>query len=164
MSDTNKAIVRRLYEEVFEGGHLDLADELVAADCRDYGDPQDRRGPGRVKEVATMLKAAFSDQHWEILELIAEHDRVVMHSTISGTHSGPFMGIPPTGRAFSGVHHVYIFGIQDGRIADHQAVRDDITLMRQLGLIPSPPSPTQAATHTPAGPTRDVARTGRDDK
>ena len=82
MSDSNKAIARRLYEEVFEAGELDVADALVAPDCRDAGDVQDRRGPERVKEVATMLRAAFPDQHWEIHELIAEGDRVVMHTRL----------------------------------------------------------------------------------
>jgi steroid delta-isomerase-like uncharacterized protein len=138
MPEGNKAIARRLYEEVFEAGQLDVADALVAPDCRDAGDLQDRRGPERVKEVATMLRAAFPDQHWEIHELIAEGDRVVMHSSVSGTHAGPFMGMPPTERTFSGVHHIYIFTFRDGKIVEYRAVRDDISLMRQLGVIPSP--------------------------
>jgi len=143
MSEGNRTIVRRLYEEVFEAGQLDLADTLVATDCRALGDPQDRRGPSRVKEVATMLRTAFPDQHWEILELIAEDDRVVMHSAVSGTHSGAFMGTPATGRTFAGVHHVDIFTVRDVKIVEHQAVRDDVSLMRQLGVIPPP-----AAQHT----------------
>jgi steroid delta-isomerase-like uncharacterized protein len=132
MSESNKAIVRRLYGEVFETGQLDVADALVASDCRDLADPQDRRGPGRVKEVASMLRAAFSDLHWEILDLIAESDRVVMHSTLSGTHSGPFMGMPATGKAFADVHHVYIFRLRHGKITEYRAVRDDVAQMRQL--------------------------------
>ena len=138
MSESNKAIARRLYEEVFEGGELDVADVFVAPDCRDAADLQDRRGPARVKEVATMLRAAFPDQHWEIHDLIAEGDRVVMHSSISGTHTGPFMGMPPTGRTFSDVHHIYIFTFSDGKIVEYRAVRDDVALMRQLGVIPDP--------------------------
>jgi steroid delta-isomerase-like uncharacterized protein len=138
MSDSSKVIARRLYEEVFEGGQLDVADTLVAPDCRDAADVQDRRGPQRVKEVATMLRTAFPDQHWEIHELIAEGDRVVMHCSVSGTHAGPFMGIPPTGRTFSGVHHIYIFTFRDGKIVEYRAVRDDLSLMRQLGVIPDP--------------------------
>jgi steroid delta-isomerase-like uncharacterized protein len=140
MSDSNKAIARRLYEEVFEAGRLDVADALVAPDCRDAADAQDRRGPERVKEVATMLRSAFPDQHWEIHELIAEGDRVVMHNSISGTHKGPFMDMPPTERRFSDVHHIYIFTFRDGKIVGDRAVRDDVSLMRQLGVIPDPPA------------------------
>jgi steroid delta-isomerase-like uncharacterized protein len=143
VSDSNKAIARRLYEEVFEAGQLDLADLLVAPDCRDAGDLQDRRGPERVKEVATMLHAAFPDQHWEIHDLIAEGDLVVMHSSVSGTHAGPFIGMPPTGRTFSDVHHIYIFTFQDGKIVEYRAVRDDISLVRQLGAISDPSAARQ---------------------
>jgi steroid delta-isomerase-like uncharacterized protein len=145
MSNSHKAIARRLYEEVFEAGQLDVADALVAPDCRDAADMQDRRGPERVKEVATMLRSAFPDQHWEIHDLIAEGDRVVMHSSISGTHTGLFMGMPPAGRTFRDVHHIYIFTFRDGKIAEYRAVRDDVSLMRQLGAIPDPPAARQAS-------------------
>ena len=134
-SERNKAVVRRLYKEVFEGGDLDLADDLVLADARDLGDPEDRRGPERVKEVATMLRTAFPDQHWEIEALIAEGDTVVMRSVHSGTHTGPFMGMPATGRTFGGVNHAYFFDFDDGRVATYRAIRDDVSFLRQIGVI-----------------------------
>lgn len=134
-TEVNKAVVRRLYEAVFEGGELDEADELLQPDVRDLGDPDDRRGPERVKAVARMLSAAFPDQHWQIEALVAEGDTVVMRSTHSGTHLGPFMGMAATGRAFSGVEHAYFFELRDGRVATYQAIRDDLSLLRQLGLI-----------------------------
>ena len=94
--DANKAVVRRLYAEVFQAGDLDVADDLVHPDARDFADAQDRRGPQRVKEVATLLRAAVPEQAWEVHDMRAEGDRVVMHSTWRGTHEGTFMGIPPT--------------------------------------------------------------------
>jgi len=132
----NKAVVRRLYEEVFEGGELEVADELVDADARGTADTEDRRGPQRVKEVATMLRSAFPDQHWEILELIAEDDGVAMHSVWSGTHRGSFLGLEATGRSFSDVHHAYFFRLDDGKVIEYRAIRDDMGLMRQLGVAP----------------------------
>ena len=138
MTHENKETVRRLYEDVFEGGVLDLADELVDAEARDHADSEDRRGPARVKEVATMLKAAFPNAHWEIQELVAEDETVVMHCVWSGTHEGNFMGIEPTGRTFADVHHAYFFRLEDGKVTEYRAVRDDMSLMRQLGVIPSP--------------------------
>jgi predicted ester cyclase len=83
-----------------------------------------------------MLKAAFPDAHWEILELIAEGDAVAMHVAWSGTHRGPFMGLEPTGRSFSDVHHVYLFRVRGGKVTEYKAVRDDVSLMRQLGQVP----------------------------
>jgi steroid delta-isomerase-like uncharacterized protein len=133
--DANKTVVRRLYEEVFEAGRLELADELIDPDARDARDARDRRGPARVKEVATMLRAAFPDQHWDIKSLVAEHDAVVMRSTHSGTHHGPFMGMPPTGRAFRDVDHAYFFELRDGKITSYHAIRDDLGMLRQLGVL-----------------------------
>ena len=133
--DANKTVVRRLYEEVFEDGRLELADELVDPDARDTGDELDRRGPARVREVATMLRAAFPDQHWDIKSLVAEGDTVVMRSTHSGTHQGPFMGLPPTGRAFRDVDHAYFFELRDGKITSYHAIRDDLGMLRQLGVL-----------------------------
>ena len=135
MSEQNKAVAQRLYLEVFQKGNLEVADALVHSDARDLTDTQDRRGPARVKEVATMLRSAFPDQAWEIHDVIAEGDQVAMHSTWSGTHEGTFMGIPPTGRHVE-VHHMYLFRIRGGRVTEYRAVRDDLTMMGQLGLLP----------------------------
>jgi steroid delta-isomerase-like uncharacterized protein len=137
-AEQNKQIVRRLYQEVFGEGMLEVADQLVHADCRDLHDPQDRRGPGRTKEVATMLRTAFADQHWEITHLLADGDRVAMYCTWTGTHRGPFMGIPATGRR-ARVRHMYLFRLQTGQIIEYAAVRDDLGMMGQLGLIPARP-------------------------
>jgi steroid delta-isomerase-like uncharacterized protein len=134
--EQNKLVVRRLYAEVFEGGDLELADVLVHPDGRDLHDPQDRRGPARVKEVATMLSGAFPDRHWEIAELIAEDDRVAMYSTWSGTHRGSFMGMPATGRRVA-VPHLYLFRVRGGQVTEYAAVRDDLGMMQQLGMLPA---------------------------
>jgi steroid delta-isomerase-like uncharacterized protein len=135
VSEHNKEVVQRLYREVFEAGDLDVADELVDPDARDFADAQDRRGPERVKEVAAMLCAAFPDQSWEIHDVIAEGDRVAMHCTWSGTHEGIFMGIAPTQRPVS-AQHVYLFRLRDGKVSEYRAVRDDLTLVAQLGVLP----------------------------
>lgn len=130
----NKAIVRRLYTEVFEQGKLDVADELVDADARDQADAEDRRGPARVREVAAMLSAAFPDQKWDIHALVAEDDQVVMHSTWSGTNAGTFMGRAATGRPVS-VDHLYLFRLRHGKVVEYRAVRDDLKMMGQLGHL-----------------------------
>jgi predicted ester cyclase len=131
----NKHVVRRLYEEVFGQGRLELADQLVHPECRDLHDPQDRRGPARVKEVAMMLRSAFPDQRWEIERLVAEADHVAMYCTWTGTHEGAFMGISPTRRRAT-VPHMYLFRLDAGQVIEYAAVRDDLGMMRQLGLIP----------------------------
>jgi steroid delta-isomerase-like uncharacterized protein len=136
LEERNKLVAERLYREVFERGDLDVADELVHRDCRDLHDPQDRRGPERVRETASMLRAAFPDQRWDIGQLVADGEHVVMYSTWTGTHEGTFMGIPPTAKRVS-VHHMYLFRILDRKITEYAAVRDDLEMMRQLGLLHS---------------------------
>lgn len=136
MGTTNKHVVRRLYHEVFEGGDFELAGELVDRDARDLADTQDRRGPERVKEVAAMLRAGFPDQTWEIHDLLAEGDQVLMHCTWRGTHDGPFMGMSPTHRRVK-AHHMYLFRVVDGKVTEYRAVRDDLAMMGQLGMLPA---------------------------
>lgn len=136
-TEANKLVVRRLYDEVFTLGRLEVADELVGAQAVDLHDALDRRGPARVKEVANMLRAAFPDQRWDVHRLVAEGDSVAMYSTWTGTHRGPFMGSPPTERQAS-VHHLYLFRLAGGKVVEYAAVRDDLSLMLQLRLLPSP--------------------------
>ncbi len=99
MSEQNRAIVRRLYEEVFNQGNLGTADELLAPDARSHAGPSP--GPEGLKRHTSMLRAAFPDLHQSIEDVIAEGDKVVVRTTCTGTHVGEFMGIPPTGRQFT---------------------------------------------------------------
>jgi predicted ester cyclase len=72
----------------------------------------------------------------EIVELIAEGDKVVAHFRCAGTHKGQWLGQPPTGRRFEDVDEIYIFEVRDGRLVDAVAVEDNLTRLRQLGLLP----------------------------
>ena len=96
MSEQNKVIARRLYEEIINQGRLETADELLAPDARSHaGAPP---GPEGLKRHVTMLRSAFPDLRHNIEDVIAEGEKVVVRTTCSGTHLGDFMGIPPTGR------------------------------------------------------------------
>ncbi len=135
MSERNKAIVRRLYEEVINQGSLGAADELLAPDARSHAGPQP--GPEGLKRHTSMLRAAFPDLHQSIEDVIAEGDKVVVRTTCTGTHVGDFMGAPPTGRTF--VHEqIHILRLEGGRIAEHWAQVDNVGMMRQLGIMPTP--------------------------
>lgn len=137
MSEENKALMRRIYEEVFNEGNLDLVDEVVAPDFVNHTAPGAPRGPEPVKQLVTMLRNAFPDQHISIEDMIAEDDKVVMRNTYSGTHEGTFMGIPPTGKRFT-QNQIHIMRFADGKVVEHWGVRDDLTQMQQLGVISMP--------------------------
>jgi steroid delta-isomerase-like uncharacterized protein len=72
---------------------------------------------------------------WQIDDLLADGDKVVAQTTMTGTHHGEFFGIPATGRAVS-VSGIHVLTLRDGRIVLHQGVNDDLGLMRQIGAVP----------------------------
>lgn len=72
----------------------------------------------------------------EIVDLIAEGDRVVAHFKCSGTHRGEWLGVPATGRRFEQVDEIYIFAVRDGKLVSAVGVEDNLTRMRQLGITP----------------------------
>ena len=79
---------------------------------------------------------SFPDFHMEVVEVIAESDKVVGYFKCSGTHQGEWRGHAPTGRRFEAVDEVYIFNVEDGKLASAVAVvEDNLTRLRQLGLI-----------------------------
>jgi predicted ester cyclase len=109
----NKAIVRRLVDEVMNAGHVDVIDELYSADLA-----------GGAKLWITPFRTGFPDVHMQIVELIAEADAVVGPFTCSATHRGTWRGHPPTGRRFDNVAEMYIFRIRDGRIVQAWGIED----------------------------------------
>jgi len=123
VTEANKALVRRLIDEVLNGGNLELIDELYAPALA----PAARRW-------ITPFRASFPDVHMEIQELIAEDDKVVGRFTCSATHLGAWLGHAPTGRRFERVDEVSIFRFRDGRIVAVWSLEDTLGRLRQLGL------------------------------
>lgn len=137
-AEENKAQFRRAYEALLNQGILAVADELISPDFINHeAPPGNDRGPDSMRGLATMLRAAFPDLHFEIEELVAEGDTVAGRLTMSGTHEGPLMDMPPTGRSVRQAH-MHFVRFCDGKAIEHWGVRDDAGLMRQLGAIPTP--------------------------
>lgn len=119
----DKAVVRRLIEQVLNGGELTVIDELYT--------PAMARAARRWIEP---FRRTFPDVHMEIVELVAEDDTVVGRFRCSGTHLGTWRGAQPTGRRFERVDEVYFFGLVDGRITSAWGIEDTRSRLRQLGL------------------------------
>ncbi len=138
MLEQNKALVRRLLEDDISRGNRAVAAEIIAPDFVDHTNPPGmQHGLEGHNAIVDLFRAAFPDQWWQIEDLIAEGDRVVARTTMTGTHRGDFFGLPATGRSVrvSGVH---VMRIANGQIAEHWGNNDDLGLMRQLGAIPEP--------------------------
>jgi steroid delta-isomerase-like uncharacterized protein len=134
MSEANKALVSRFYEEVWNKGNLEAADGIFAEDYvrHDLRPGDAPAGPEGQKLVAGMFRAAFPDVHLGVEFMIAEADMVVARWTMRGTHRGAWGGIPPTGKrvSFTGVN---IFRITEGKVVEIWNHRDDLGLSEQLG-------------------------------
>jgi steroid delta-isomerase-like uncharacterized protein len=134
----NKATVQHLYEQLFNQVNLSVADEVIAPDFINHNDPpESNRGPEAMRQLITRLITAFPYMHYTVEELIAEGDTVAIRVTVSATHLGPFQGIPPTGRSFRQAQ-MHFIRFRDGKVVEHRAVRDDLGMMQQLGVIPAP--------------------------
>lgn len=127
-----KVPARRVLEEVFPNNDEDLLRELVSDEFVNHeAPPGTPPGLGAVSYFMHMLAEAFSDQRWDIHQIVAEGDLVAMYCTHSGRHTGEYFGVPATGRTFA-YKQMHLIRIVNGKGVEHWAVRDDAGLMRQL--------------------------------
>ncbi len=136
--EENKALVRRVYEEIHNKGNFAAVDELVAINFIDHNAPPEiSPGPEGIKQTFTMFRNAFPDLNVTVEDMIAEGDKVVARITLRGTHKGEFMGIAPTGKQIK-LATIDIVRIAGGKIAERWGVGDNLGMMEQLGVIPAP--------------------------
>lgn len=137
MSEQNKAVVRRLFEEVWNKGNLSVADEVLAPNYvhRDPATPDFGKGPESEKKRANLYRTAFPDLRLTVEEIIAEGDTVIAQWTCRGTHKGDLRGITPTGKQVT-VSGVSIAHFDRGKVAESSVNWDALGLMQQLGVVP----------------------------
>lgn len=139
MTEQNKTNFKRLYDEVFNQGNFDVADELIGPNVVEHqqqpGVAPDAAGPELVKQIARFFRSSFPDLHIAVDDLIAEGDRVAARLTIAGTHQGEMLGIPPTGKRVE-VSSIDIIRFEDGKAAEHWGETDILSMMQQLGVVP----------------------------
>jgi predicted ester cyclase len=121
--EANKQLVRRLVIEAVGQRNPDVVDELAVGEFA-----------RAARRWVTLFQSAFPDFEMEIVELIAEDDKVVAHFRCSGTHLGEWLGQPATGRRFERVDEIYIFQIHNGKLVSGLGVEDNLTRLRQLGF------------------------------
>jgi len=138
MSEENKAVARRLVEEVWNKKNLDLIDEIIAADYVDHtlptGVPPGREG---AKAFIGAYLNAFPDLKITVEDMLAEGDKVVTRWSATGTHTGELLGIPATGKQVT-VTGLDITRFSGGKSVEYWGQFDQMGMMQQLGVIPTP--------------------------
>ncbi|HZD37140.1 MAG TPA: ester cyclase [Actinomycetes bacterium] len=135
---SNKATLIR-FHDAMNSGDAELIsktiDQLVDPDLLFHAPvPTGAAGTQALKQVWTVLLRAFPDLHVAVEDVIAEGDKVVSRNTVTGTHQGEYMGLPPTGKPVT-YNEIFILRFAGGRIAEIWGVVDVLSQMKQLGLI-----------------------------
>jgi predicted ester cyclase len=136
--EANKELVRRLIDRGFNGGDLAVVDEIVAPGVVTHNPIilDAPSGPESVRGGIAMIRSSFPDFHAEILDLVAEADRVAVFLQLSGTNEGDYRRGGATKRKGS-FRAFFIWRVADGRLAESWGVADRFALLQQLGIIPS---------------------------
>jgi predicted ester cyclase len=154
MFDPNaESVAIRQFEMMATGDRADF-EALVHPECVNHeakDEPPAARqsyGPAAVEATAHWLREAFAELTWDVHEVVAERDLVVIHCTMTGRHVKPFVGydadgrvkevFPPTGKRFASTQTHWIRVI-DGKMIEHWANRDDLGTAEQLGWVPPTP-------------------------
>ena len=133
-TQANCHVVARLWQEAFNAGDLGVLPELVNEEFVNFGTVTN--GRDFLTTLINAQRSAFPDMHFTPLQVVSDDDWVVTKARWTGTFRAPFdfiglNGVKPTGRSFD-VEHVHAFRFVDGKIAEHWAVRDDLTMHNQL--------------------------------
>jgi steroid delta-isomerase-like uncharacterized protein len=138
MSETNKQLSRR-FTELFSTGDEALADEILRSDVVFHGTAGDGdlRGVEAMKAFVAGYRRAFPDATSTVEDQVAEGDKVVTRWSARGTHRRQLGPMPPTDREFE-MDGITMERIEDGRIAEVWVARDELGLLRQLGVLPEP--------------------------
>ena len=146
MPTDHKAIVRRLYEDVWNKRKLELVSDLISPShaLHDNNFPGSSVGPEAYRAQMAIYLAAFPDLHFTVEDIVAEKDKVAASWTISGTHKGELWGVRATNKKMS-LDGITIHHIANGKIIDSYISSDALGLMRQLGAVPALHQPKSAA-------------------
>lgn len=136
MSDQNKALIERWFEEVWNKGRSDAIDEMMSPDAVAHGLGPGAMGPSAFKSFHAAFRSAFPDVRVQVDETIAEGDRVAYRLTACGTHRGDGLGFPATNCRCSFVA-MGSARIVDGKIVEGWNLIDELGMRTQLGLVPN---------------------------
>ncbi|SRR6266542_6943961 len=137
-TEQNKALLLRIFEEGVNQNNPSVFDELIAPDCKFY-DPPLGMQPSRegFRQILAKFREAFPDMRLTIEDEFADGDTVIQRGYFTGTHTGEYNGIPPTGKKVK-MNAIHIWRFANGKAVENWVQIDQLSLMQQLGVIPQP--------------------------
>jgi steroid delta-isomerase-like uncharacterized protein len=131
-------LIQEFYDEMLGKGNLDRIDEFVTDDVVDHqeGMPGQPEGKEGVAFFVNTMREAFSDIEAKMNQSLESGDMAAAQMTLTGKHTGDFMGVPASGKSFE-VECMDIIRIEDGKCAEHWGVTDMLSLMQQIGAVPA---------------------------
>ncbi|HKO47647.1 MAG TPA: ester cyclase [Polyangiaceae bacterium] len=148
----NKDVVRRLFEDGLNRDQASVFEQLVG---NDYVDTSGERGPNAFKQLTSRLRTAFPDLKYTLEQIVGEGDQVAVRWHWTGTHRGPFRGVPPSERSLTNTGCA-IFSVRDGQIVAAALETDRLGFLQSIGVVPpnevlfKPPAPIGSTPSVPA--------------
>lgn len=138
MSEANKHVVKRLFDELWNQGNLSVADELFAPNYthHDPATPDLGRGPESERKRVNLYRGAFPDLRLHVEHIISEGDTVMVRWYCSATHKGELNGIAATGKRID-ITGISVARLSNGKIAEGWVQWDALGMMQQLGVVPA---------------------------
>jgi len=140
MNESNRALIHRWFEEVWNQGRESTIDELLAATGIAYGladTDATIQGPAQFKPFVRNLRGAFPDLRISIEDTLTDGDKALVRIVLEGTHKGSNLGVPPTGRRLR-IQGMVLVRIANGQMVEGWNSWDQLGLLRQIGALPAP--------------------------
>ena len=134
-AEENRAVVMRYIEEVWNRHDLDAIDRLVSSEYVNHAASTEEYRHGGARRIWEWILSVFPDHRFDVEDVAADGETVAVRGTMVGTHEGELMGIAPTGKRVA-AQQSHWFRVVDGKLMEHRAVRDDLGMLQQLGVMP----------------------------
>ena len=136
MSEENKRLISRIYDEAISSGNYDVIDEVIAPNYVSHGLPMSVNGPQEFRQSIEIFRSAFPDLYMLVEEQIADGDQVGNQGYITGTHRGAFLGVPASGQQIK-VNVISIWRLENSKVVENWVRIDFMGLMQQIGAAPA---------------------------
>jgi steroid delta-isomerase-like uncharacterized protein len=134
--ESNKHVVSRIWDEIWNLGELDACFQVFSADYFGHLPMMDVHGPEEFRKLVRAYRSAYPDVHLTVEDIFGVGDKMAVRWTSRGTHLGEMMGVPPSGNKIE-IMGISLFRVQDGKVVEEWEGFDTLTMMQQIGAIPS---------------------------